>query len=113
MRIEHEPNEGNVSQRVGQLLCDRCRDTIAAVSCLACGGSNLEVMRFCHECDKVVHQIIYKQSHVRSKIGVQAVPSEVQAHHYSSVKNPNRESQQKLVPREEPMRCNDYSYKHL
>ncbi len=56
-----------------QPLCDRCRDTVAGVSCLACGGSNLEVMRFCQECDQVVHQIVYKQSHVRSKINSHAL----------------------------------------
>jgi hypothetical protein len=35
--------------------CDRCRDALCTVSCLACGGSNLEALKFCAECDKIVH----------------------------------------------------------
>jgi glutamate dehydrogenase (NADP+) len=37
------------------------------------GKSDREVMRFCQECDQVVHQIVYKQSHVRSKINSHAL----------------------------------------
>ncbi len=94
-------------------VCDRCRDAAPVVSCLACGGSNLEVMRFCAECDAVVHQIVYKQSHVRTKLSGQQ--SQQTLGTSPTAQNPYLQSlsQQRLIPREEPIRRNDVSYKQL
>lgn len=50
---------------------------------------------------------------MRAKIPAHAAAAAVQANNYNSVQTPHRESQQKLMPREEPMKRNEHSYKKL
>eukprot|EP00347_Sterkiella_histriomuscorum_P000591 403375259 len=44
--------------------CDRCREQLAAVECIACGVN--DPIKFCYECDNTVHQISFKSSHKRN-----------------------------------------------
>ena len=90
------------------------------MSCLACGGSNLEAMRFCNDCDQIVHSIVYKQSHVRTRISAGAVAvSSVHAtspntYHSAAPYNPQRIAG--VPARDDPMRQSDIqvsSYKQL
>lgn len=50
-------------------------------------------MRFCPECDSIVHQIVYKQSHVRTRISQNIAVG---------MNQPPLSSARKLVPREDP-----------
>jgi hypothetical protein len=54
-------------------------------------------MRFCNDCDQIVHSIVYKQSHVRTRIaaGAAAVSATPKGGYNSNY------SQQRLVPREQ------------
>ena len=82
--------------------CDRCRDSAVQISCLACGGSHLEAMRFCLECDQIVHQIVYKHSHVRTRLGGGAG---------ASLGSTLQSTSRMPPPREEPARRHDTSVK--
>ncbi|CDW78141.1 UNKNOWN [Stylonychia lemnae] len=54
--------------------CERCRESLAAVYCLACGSD--DPIKYCYDCDNTVHQISYKAQHKRNVIQFNQVQDE-------------------------------------